>query len=782
MKSFKGKYIAHVKEENGRWVEHLLSEHLKETALKAREFADVFGAGDWAETAAKWHDLGKYVPGWQKHIRHETGYDLDAHIETLSGKINHSSAGAVLAFKRIKVPQIASILAYAIAGHHAGLPDWYPGEASGYPLPQRISKKNDLQDLDKNDLSQIYAIKEAHDIIEASLPKFPPYNKENWKKWNSHLHLWIRMIYSCLVDADFLDTESFMAPCKGKLRQGHLSMLKLKERFDLHMNRLQKNAPSTPINARRKEILEICRTKASLGPGFFTLTVPTGGGKTLSSVAFALEHAIKYNKRRIIIGIPYTSIIEQTAKVLKFGSDDDAIIQQNLEKDEWLFGEDNVIEHHSNLDPDKETHKNRLASENWDAPIIVTTNVQLFESLFSSRSSSCRKLHNIANSIIILDEAQMLPPEYLKPILSVLQGLVENFGVTVVLCTATQPALSGELGSEKATFRGLPECREITDSPAQLVEEFKRVAIHFPSPDEIPVEWDEVAAKMLDHEQCLAVVNTRNSCRELHSLLPEDTIHLSAFMCGEERSDVINDVKQKLRQGKQIRVVSTQLIEAGVDIDFPVVFRAMAGLDSIAQSAGRCNREGKLNSQGKLGQVYVFNPPKPAPPGLLRKGEDACRSLLRTKKIDSLSPEILKSYFKTFYSSVADFDISNFTQDLCKEALDFKFQFRSQAFKFKLIDNTSQRDIVIWYQGKSRSTSSYEHIEQLRRLGPGRDLIRKLQRFTVSVPQYLHDELYKKSMIEEIHGFYVQSSPGLYKDGLGLLPLPEQWSQELLLV
>ena len=775
--------IAHARvKKDGSWVEHSLKDHLEKTSKKAREFASVFGAGDWAETAAKWHDLGKYTPNWQKYIRKETGYDLDAHIETLGGKVNHSSAGAVLAFKKIKTPQIASILAYPIAGHHAGLPDWYPGEAPGSTLPERVCKKNDLLNLDETDLEKIYAIDDAQSFLGTSLPKSPPFCKQSWKKRGDHLHLWIRMIYSCLVDADFLDTESFMNPSACKLRIGHSSIFELKKRFDLYMHRLQERAPDTPINARRKEILDMCRVRAALEPGFFTLTVPTGGGKTLSSVAFALEHALKHNKRRIIIGIPYTSIIEQTAKVLKFGSDDDEIIKKMSLKDEHLFGEDNVVEHHSNLNPDIETHKNRLASENWDAPVIVTTNVQLFESLLSCRSSSCRKLHNIADSIIILDEAQILPPEYLKPVLSVLEALVENFGVTVVLCTATQPALSGELGSEKATFKGLPECREIVEDPALLAVDFKRVNIHFPSPDEKPVEWEEVAEKMLEHEQCLAIVNTRNTCRTLHSMLPEDAVHLSAFMCGEERSDVINNVKQKLKRGEQIRVVSTQLIEAGVDIDFPVVFRAMAGLDSIAQSAGRCNREGKLNIEGKLGQVYVFNPPQAAPPGLLRKGEDACKSLLRTQEIDNLSPEIFNSYFRKFYSAVADFDISKFTEDLCKEALDFKFQFRSQALKFKLIDNANQIGIVIWYQGKNRSASSHEYIEQLRRLGPNRDLVRKMQRFTVNVPQHLHNKLWELGMIEEISGFYVQRSPGLYREGLGLLPLPEQWCQEFLMI
>lgn len=773
--------ISHVRQnDDGSWTEQSLVDHLESTACLARKFAESFGAGDWASLCALWHDLGKFVPAWQKHIRQGSGYDLDAHIETLGGKVNHSSAGAVLAFDKIKIPAIARILAYPVAGHHAGLPDWHPGEAPGSPLPERVCKRNDLKDLDYTDLSQVESLDEVGQFFNAQLPSTPPLNTADWKKGSEHLHLWIRMLFSCLVDADFLDTESFMTPRNISLRKHHLSIEELKGRFDLHMQKMQAQTEHSDLNKRRNEVLEMCRKKALLHPGFYTLTVPTGGGKTLSSVAFALEHALKFSKDRIIVAIPYTSIIEQTAKVLKYGSDNDETIRNLIQSKEWLFGEENVVEHHSNLDPEKETHQNRLASENWDAPIIVTTNVQLFESLLSSRSSSCRKLHNIVNSVIILDEAQMLPPEYLTPILSVLQGLVKYFGVTVVLCTATQPALSGTIGSGQALFQGLPECTEIIDQPSLLTKDFRRVNIHFPSSETGPSEWDDIAEKIRPLPQCLAVVNSRKDCRILHSLLPEDTIHLSANMCGEERSDVINEIKKMLREKQPVRVVSTQLVEAGVDIDFPVVFRAMAGLDSIAQAAGRCNREGKLNTAGKLGEVFVFNPPKPSHSGLLRKGEDACKSLLRTRHIENLDPEVFNAYFKQFYGAVNDFDQSKFKEDLCKESLDFIFQFRSQNQKFRVIDDAAQRSIVIWYQGKTRNISSREYIEDLRRMGPSRALSRKMQRFTVNIPNYTYQKLWGNGMIEEINGYSVQRSPGLYREGVGLVAAPEEWSKEFL--
>ena len=264
------------------------------------------------------------------------------------------------------------------------------------------------------------------------------------------LHLWVRMLFSCLVDADFLDTERFMSPENFALRENSLSLKELKARFDSFMDKMSKNAPSTEINKIRAEILSNCRQGAMKEPGLFSLTVPTGGGKTLASMGFALDHAIKYGKSRIIVAIPYTSIIEQTADVYKnvFKNGDEDL--SNV-----------VLEHHSNLDPDKETTKSKLAVENWDAPIVVTTNVQLLESLFAAKTSRCRKIHNIANSVIILDEAQMLPPEYLKPILGTLESLTTDFGCSVVLCTATQPTLQGHIGSAPAPhgeggFEGLP--------------------------------------------------------------------------------------------------------------------------------------------------------------------------------------------------------------------------------------------------------------------------------------------------------------------------------------
>ena len=370
------------------------------------------------------------------------------------------------------------------------------------------------------------------------------------------LHLWVRMLFSCLVDADFLDTEQFMTPQNFVLRNRQIDLSELKSRYDSFMAQMSANASKTEINKIRAEILSDCRSGASKEPGLFSLTVPTGGGKTLAAMGFALDHAIKYGKSRIIVAIPYTSIIEQTAEVYKnvFKNGDENL--SNI-----------VLEHHSNIDPDKETTKSKLASENWDAPIVVTTNVQLLESLFAAKTSRCRKIHNIANSVIILDEAQMLPPEYLKPILASLESLTNDFGCSVVLCTATQPTLQGHIGSDPAPndmggFEGLPSesVRELIANPLQLFERMKRTSVKC-IPEKMN-SWENVAELVQQYEQVLCIVNTRKDCKLLYDAMHPDTIHLSALMCGQHRSNLIAEIKQKLKHHLPVLIVPFHFLKS----------------------------------------------------------------------------------------------------------------------------------------------------------------------------------------------------------------------------
>ncbi|MDE5898812.1 MAG: CRISPR-associated helicase Cas3' [Treponemataceae bacterium] len=746
-----------------------LNEHLKNVAELAKQFASDFNNADWAEIAGLWHDLGKAMPEWQMYIAGKT-----------SRSINHSEAGAALAFKHLdkKMRPFEKVIPYLIAGHHAGLPDWHEG--SGTSLKSiLLDEKNDGK---RN--RQTACIANEPSLTEIAAERMPasiPFGKNNPSESSrqellEQYHLWIRMLYSCLVDADFLDTEEFMEPEASSLRGSHSSLEELKCKFESYMKEKQSSCSNSKINAIRKAIYDACVEKSSLKPGFYSLNVPTGGGKTLASMAFALHHAATHGKRRIILAIPYTSIIEQTATVYKYGTDDNAEIKRRKKAGTFLFGEEAVLEHHSNFDFDGNDEsdsyrKQKLAAENWDAPIIVTTNVQLFESLFNAHSSRCRKLHNIVDSVIILDEVQMLPPEYLKSILSALKGLVSCFGASVVLCTATQPALEGTIGSNAAAFSGIPENAvvPIIEHPEELAEQLKRVQIDATCAHEKIAGWNAIADKLVKYNQVLCIVQTRKDCRELHGLMPEGTYHLSALMCAEERSEAISEIKQKVKNNKTVRVISTQLIECGVDIDFPVVFRAMAGVDSIAQSAGRCNREGRL---AEFGTVHLFEPPTETPAGLLRKGADATRDLLRKYNYNlELTPSLYKEYFKHFYASVNDFDKPKFADCMLDENEDGIFQFRTLSDNYRLINDSFQKPVIIRYFSPKTKKSNDGLLAQLMNQGPDKRLMRKLGRYSVNLPKTEIAELARLGrIIEPFDGIFVQApdDENLYQYGKGL--------------
>ena len=686
--------------------------------------------------------MGKYRPRFQHYIRKVSGFDAEAHIKGEASKAPHSTAGAMLACDRFGAK--GRVLAYLIAGHHAGLYDWSGG----------LDARLDSQD-SRDELNEALAEHPSADILDhgtfAPDLRVIPGGKEGFA-------LWVRILFSCLVDADFLDTEAYMDAGKAEQRSNWPDVQTLLEQFDSFMERKIVAADPTSVNQLRTDILRQCREKAHKAPGLFSLTVPTGGGKTLSSMAFALEHAKRYNKRRIIYVIPYTSIIEQTADIFRD-----------------IFGEA-VIEHHSNAeaDPNKETSKSRLACENWDVPIVVTTNVQFFESLFAAKTSRCRKLHNIVDSVVVLDEAQLLPPEFLQPILDILNLLTQHYGVTVVLSTATQPALATrEYFDARNNMRGFDNVREIMSNPDALYRALERVNVRLPADWNAPVSWDALASEISQHDSVLAIVNRRKDARELWELMPEGTLHLSALMCGEHRSQTIRKIKARLKDGIPTHVVSTQLVEAGVDVDFPVVYRALAGLDSIAQAAGRCNREGRLTEQGTQGEVVVFVPPQPAPPGLLRKGEDACRSVLHSHAGKPLERVLFARYFEKLYHT-CDLDAQSIGELLKVDERTLAINFRTAAEKFKLIQDEDSTPIIVRYHGLDGQDKTVDGLLGALRSksdGPKRGLMRKLQRYTVTVHSREAMKLLSQGDIEEaIPGLYAQVSDWLYHPDLGLNP------------
>lgn len=703
-----------------------LDEHLKAVAEMAREFAAEFDSGDWAYNAGWLHDLGKAHLSFQSYLRRENGLEVSEYDgETAGDRVNHSGAGAIFATE--KWPQqnviIGKTFAYLVAGHHAGLPDWHGGQAA---LSYRIEAEKAVAD----------TIRVAVQAKLAKLPQIlrpPPFAMQCRNSNAVAYHCWVRMLFSCLVDADFLDTEMFMDGVKAGQRPTFPSLSELKSRFDRQLDKMTANAPDTTVNRIRADILAACRQAAEQFSGFFTLTVPTGGGKTLSGTAFALGHAVHHGKSRIIYVIPYTSIIEQTADVLR-----------------QYLGNDNVVEHHSNLAPEKETPTLALAAENWDAPVIVTTNVQFFESLYTAKPGRCRKLHNLVNSVIILDEAQLLPPEWLHPCVEALNRLVSDYGATVVFSTATQPALPNLYQVS----------REIIPDPVHLYGKLKRVEIRFPRDINQPQDWPSLAAELSQHQQTLCIVNRRQDCHELWKAMPAGAIHLSALMCGEHRSRVIADIKAKLKAGAQCRVISTQLVEAGVDLDFPVVYRALAGLDSINQAAGRCNREGKLTG---LGEVHVFIPPSPAPIGLLLKGEQTTRALAALPDFAPDAPTSFSRFFEQFYASVNDHGETWLMEKLVRDVNpDGNVQFRTAGEEFRMIKDASVPVVV-------RYADNDKLIERLRFAGPTREIMRALQRYTVTVSPKVAFRLEHEGFVEKLHdGILVQTDTKLYNETVGL--------------
>ncbi len=750
--------------DTGTVTPHHLEDHLNEVARLAGQFAEGF-AGDWAQLAGLWHDLGKYRAGFQGYIRRANA--LDAHIE---GRIKdrdktHSAAGALWADRLLTQrfgPQgqmMSRILQYVIAGHHAGLDNW--DGALSARLAGEDAQKEFEDSLAQNPPSAV-----LHPTGLALLLKSAPLSDER-AATPGRFALWVRMLFSALIDADFLDTESFMNAQRGTARLSALTPSTLKAALDIHLTGLAACADNTLVNELRAKVLAQCRSKARVGAGVFTLTVPTGGGKTLSSLAFALDHAVQHGKRRVIYAIPYTSIIEQTAETFR--------------KVFVSLGEDAVVEHHSNAEaePERETARSRLACENWDAPLVVTTNVQLFESLFARRTSRCRKLHNLVGSVIVLDEAQLLPVEFLQPIVDVLQMLVSDFGVTLVLCTATQPVLSdsASVDPKRGLRRGFDPTKvtEIIDDVPALYEALQRVKVHLPPNLDTPTPWPELADELATHDAALTIVSRRADARELFTLLRqrsgEGCWHLSALMCAQHRSDVIAEIKAALAarrtaiavggHAERVHVVSTQLVEAGVDLDFPVVYRALAGLDSIAQAAGRCNREGKLTG---LGQVHVFVPPTAAPPGLLRQARDTCKALWQDRPADPFASSLFKRYFQRLYHDAPSLDAEGICDALrLQRSLTDRVlavRFRDASDNFRLIDDEDSATVLVRYRSPNAKDDINALIGTLERDGPSRWLMRKLQRYGVTVYRYQLDKMVKAGDVVEIAlcpGLYVQS-------------------------
>lgn len=703
-------YYAHSKPDLPESEWQPLKEHLLKTADLAEKLGGDAGIAALARSAALLHDVGKYSLAFQARLR-----GAQQHVD-------HSTAGAREAIRLFTHPpynDYAKLLSYCIAGHHGGLPDY--GDASDLPdfptLMARCEKKQ-LEDYSAY-RSEIELATLAFEPRQITPILGYPYFS---------ISFLTRMIFSVLVDADWLETETYMEQ-RSKPRGDYESIDALREHLDIYLKRFEN--PQSAINRKRTETLKTCVEKAQAKPGFFTLTIPTGGGKTLASMAFALHHAARNGLKRVIYVIPFTSIIEQNAAIFK-----------------EILGQENVLEHHSNFDwdmfkkgagSDDETtqlyEKLRLASENWDIPIVVTTNVQFFESLFANKKSRARKLHNVAKSVLIFDEAQMLPREYLRPCMLAVQELVQNYGASAVFCTATQPNLQPFLPGVTLT--------ELAPNPQDLFDFYRRVHIRTVG----SLADADLAQRLNAHQQVLCIVNTRRHAKGLFDLLDQDgRFHLSTLMCPLHRKKTLQAIREHLHEGRVCRVVSTQVLEAGVDIDFPVGYRALAGLDSIIQAAGRVNRERRNQS----GEVYVFEPQTrfiKRTPSFIRQTAQASHSVLRDFGDSPDALEAIQAYFDlldTLQDPRRSADVKNILFYLNKPG----FEFAKAAENFKLIEDSTV-PVIVPYDATAEAL-----LQQVRHSPYPASFVRQLQIYTVNLYRWEFESLQAKGAIETYQDMY----------------------------
>ena len=734
--------IAHTREDGNI---QTLPEHIEGVAHHCALFLEEAGLPELAPLGrllAQLHDAGKAQPAFQRYI-----------LGKSDQKAPHSAAGALLAtcilyelseeLQLKKLPRTSQLLAYAISGHHRGLYDYIElrKELEKEEIKKRYAKtKEELPNI-KSELRTW--VEEHAEATETSL-------KELAKQVEAteQAQALIRLLFSCLVDADFLDTEAFMDEERKERRQeatsGYAPLELLRDRLTKHMEGFSTEGK---INEARRAFLNRCRAHGQSCPkGYYSLFLPTGGGKTLSSMAWALETALKHEAQRIIYVIPYTSIITQTAGIFR-----------------EIFGEENVLEHHSDIsfsadEASQEAERyerTRLLAENWDAPIIVTTNVQFFESLFSHKVSRSRKVHSIANSVVVFDEVQMFPTEFLHPMLRLLEDLRWIYGTQLLFCSATLPPFDKDHSS---SFKKVNDFHQLSDAIQPIVPEdpelfkvFDRVIYHL---EEKEYTTKELAEELAQHDSALCIVNSRRDASRLYQALLEegkeaqDVIHLSRNMCSAHLKERIAEVRHRLKAGLPTLVISTQLIEAGVDIDLPIVYRAMSGLDSIVQAGGRCNREGKRPAPG---EVYVFSLSDGGKAlGAIAQGQNATRFLLDNDKEHtrpSMPLELIEAYYDRYYASIESFDTKGIAESLydVDEAKRWRFDFEQASKDFQLIDNVDHDLFVPYSKGKELLEGLEKHTLYLNHR-----TMRELQQYHVSISKWRYEELEKARLLSEV--------------------------------
>lgn len=688
--------LAHSVNDHG--VRHRLGDHLRGTAALAGAFGAPFGGAAAAAYLGVVHDVGKAACGWQSKL---------LAVEAAGGGrvgIDHKRAGALLAQRALSAPFAAVVL-----GHHGGLPD-------------NQARKDELDETDRT----VDALEATIASVAELVPEIMPDTSSALPPWLAKVprselllnyDLLIRMLFSCVVDADYLDTSAHFNGAAAAQPAG-LPVAELLRRYEQRRIELLKGRPRTDVTRLRDDVYAATVAAAALPPGIHRLGVPTGAGKTFAAGAFGLHHAAKWGLRRVVVAVPYISITEQNS----------AVYRDLLERDGDAVP--SLLEHHSSIDLDAAPNGAKLAAENWDAPFIVTTTVRLFESLFAHKPGAMRRLHRLAGAVIVLDEVQALPDRLLMPILSVLRGLCDHYGTTVLLTSATQP--------EFMAVSGFADARavDVIPEPAPLYAKLRRVAYEWrlaPQPT-----LDEIAEEAANERQALIVVNTTANSASLHRTLTKyrpaefgRTLHLSTRMAPRHRRDNLAKIDELLKRGEPVAVVATPLVEAGVDLDFPLVYRAFAPAESLQQAAGRCNREGSLLPA--LGRVVIFDPSDGGRPNdeAYKQAVQATLEHFGPGRADPDNLAALARYYRLRYGRLGDDGLGRHIQDL-RTRLDYP----QVAAEFRMIDDRATVPVAVLMDDDQARDVVHAAVRDLRAPYPcGPQPLRDLQPYIASIPR-----------------------------------------------
>lgn len=689
---------------NANGLRHRLVDHLRSTGELARGFADRFGAGELAFWLGLLHDVGKGSCAWQLRL-------LDVEHSGDRVGLDHKSLGASMATGRG-----CGVFALAIDGHHGGL-------RSPKALVDRIAGLSGAERERNADAER--AVRRLLPELAATEDVAIP---QRWFGDELVAEMGLRLVFSALCDADFLDTAAhFNGEAKPEVGEGH-DFKRLLARFELRRAELIASRRRSPMDGIRAEVYEACVAAASAEPGMFRLPAATGSGKTISAGGFALHHAARHGLGRVIVAVPFLTITEQNASVYRSLLDD---------RDEPV-----VLEHHSQVDLDAGSRWHRLAAENWDAPFVVTTTVRLFEALFGRKPSAMRRIHRLAGAVIVLDEVQALPHRLLVPILDGLRTLVTEFGATVLLASATQPDFW-----RLSPFKDLP-ARDVVPEPSLLGAGSHRVRFTWRA--DPAQSLSEVADEAAGREQAMVVVNTTAAAAAVfdhwRDVVPDGVAwHLSTRMCPAHRRRVLETVRARLVAGERVLLASTQLIEAGVDIDFPVVYRALAPADSLLQAAGRANREGRM---AQPGEVIIFDRGDRDQPPSYRTLVNVTRAHFGPGKADLHDPDAMRAYYGMVYDTL-NLDEPNHPQHIGQRIQQARRQFdfqsvtdgpadavttkRDRKFAFRMIDDDSIA-VVTPPAALDAEAEVRDLIERLRASPvPDRLTLRRLQPYTTTI-------------------------------------------------